>query len=98
MAELISLYLETPVHAYDVAIIEILQKCVRVRQSNGRHVDSWVDIAGYAAIGCEVVHEQEAEDARFTEVKKRLGESLGVAPIQAPRGERPTVETPEVAA
>lgn len=98
MAELISLYLGTPVHAHDVAIIEIIQKCVRLKQARGRHIDSWIDIAGYAAIACEVVHEQEAEEERFAQVKERLGESLGITPLQAPRGAGPQIETPEVAA
>lgn len=98
MAELMAAYLGTPVHAHDVAILEIIQKCVRLKHSKGRHVDSWVDIAGYAAIACEVVHEKEDADARIAQVKERLGESLGLTAIQAPRGDRPTVEAPEVAA
>ena len=98
MAELISLYLGAPVHPHDVAIIEIIQKCVRLKHAKGRHVDSWVDIAGYAAIGCEVVHDEEEQDIRLAIIKERLGESLGVGPVSAADRDRPTVEAPEVAA
>lgn len=37
----------------DVAVLNILQKIARLQQSPAHH-DSWVDIAGYAAVGFEV--------------------------------------------
>jgi len=41
----------------DVAVLNILQKIARLQQSPN-HRDSWVDIAGYAAVGFEVSQEK----------------------------------------
>ena len=41
----------------DVAVLNILQKIARLQQSPAHH-DSWVDIAGYAAVGYEVSQEK----------------------------------------
>jgi hypothetical protein len=46
-------YLGFEVSASDVAIMNILQKVGRLMHTPG-HVDSWVDIAGYAACGADV--------------------------------------------
>jgi len=47
-------YLETPIGAEDVAAMMILFKVARLIGSEYKSVDSWVDIAGYAACGGEI--------------------------------------------
>lgn len=42
-----------PLTGADVAAMLALVKIARV-QGNPMHADSWVDIAGYAACGCEI--------------------------------------------
>ena len=44
-------YLKQGVTPEDVAIMMIMLKCVRLR-NDPSNIDSWVDIAGYAEIGC----------------------------------------------
>lgn len=46
-------YLGTEVSASDVACLMVLLKVARLRSGPG-HVDSWVDVAGYGALGAEV--------------------------------------------
>lgn len=48
-----SSYLNRRVESYDVAIMMILMKVARL-QNRIDHEDSWVDICGYAANGCEI--------------------------------------------
>jgi hypothetical protein len=45
-----------PTIASDVAIIMVLLKIARLGNSPS-HEDSWIDIAGYAALGAEVAEE-----------------------------------------
>ena len=56
IAEYWQTYLEDKVNigAEDVAIMLILMKIARLEGSEYLHQDSWVDIAGYAACGCEI--------------------------------------------
>jgi hypothetical protein len=42
------------INAVDVACMMVLMKVARLEETPG-HIDSWVDIAGYAACGAEVV-------------------------------------------
>lgn len=50
---------ESPtVEAHDVAAMMILLKVARLA-NNHRHYDSWLDIAGYAGLGAELVSEGE---------------------------------------
>ena len=49
-----SAYLGTPVNAHDVAAMMALLKIARIRQ-NPAHADNWVDMAGYAACGGEIM-------------------------------------------
>lgn len=60
IADLWTAYLgrsENPViDAHDVAVMMILLKAVRLA-NNRRHWDSWLDIAGYAGLGAELVNE-----------------------------------------
>lgn len=53
IAELWGTYLETNIGAEDVAIMMILMKIARLAGSKYQSLDSWVDIAGYAACGGE---------------------------------------------
>jgi len=59
MAALFDAFTGTKIEPYEVAIFNILQKVVRLRRTRGTHADSWVDIAGYAAIGGEVAIPKE---------------------------------------
>ena len=52
IAALWSRYTERDISSADVAVMMILLKLARI-EGNPRHVDSWVDIAGYAACGAE---------------------------------------------
>lgn len=49
---------DVPITAADIACINILQKIARLDQLPF-HGDSWVDIAGYAALGGEVAEAGE---------------------------------------
>ena len=53
IAKLWSYYLETPITPADVANMMIMLKVARLRHTPGV-LDSWLDIAGYAACGAEV--------------------------------------------
>lgn len=53
IAALWAAYLGVEIRPTDVAAMLTLMKTARVR-ANPTHVDSWRDIAGYAACGCEV--------------------------------------------
>ena len=55
IADYWSLYLEVDVEAHDVALMMVLMKLARL-QNKADHEDSWIDIAGYAANGCEIVN------------------------------------------
>lgn len=63
IAEYWQTYLEDKVNigAEDVAIMMILFKIARLEGSEYLHQDSWVDIAGYAACGCEIATKGMAE-------------------------------------
>lgn len=54
IADLWSVYLEKPLTAVDVANLMVLFKIAR-NKANPKD-DNWVDICGYAACGCEIVH------------------------------------------
>lgn len=56
-----SAYLKTKLLPHDVAIMMILFKVARLQSNNGADLDSWVDIAGYAACGGEIGTEHEAD-------------------------------------
>lgn len=47
-------YLDTQIGAEDVAAMMILFKVARLIGSDYKSVDSWIDIAGYAACGGEI--------------------------------------------
>lgn len=53
IAELWSAAFRYPFAAEDVAVAMVLVKVARL-ETNPTHFDSWVDIAGYAALGAEV--------------------------------------------
>lgn len=50
IAKLWAAYLGHPVSAHDVASLMVLMKVARL-QNSPTHLDSWTDIAGYAACG-----------------------------------------------
>lgn len=52
ISRLWSAYLETPISPSDVACLMALLKIARL-QSAQSHLDSWIDLAGYAACGAE---------------------------------------------
>jgi hypothetical protein len=49
-------HLAIPVTPFDVGALHILNKLARLH-SDPTHVDSWVDIAGYAAVTCEAIYD-----------------------------------------
>ena len=53
IADMWSTYLDHTIAPHDVAVMMILLKLSRVQTSPGKR-DSWVDLAGYAALGAEV--------------------------------------------
>lgn len=55
IAELWNIYLDFPnqITSVDVAAMLALLKIARI-SSGGAHEDNWVDLAGYAACGCEL--------------------------------------------
>jgi len=61
IAPLWSVILGTEVTASQVAAMMVALKLARLVQTPG-HTDSWVDIAGYAALGAEVSEYDEATD------------------------------------
>lgn len=59
IAGLWSVYLGVTVTPADVCAMMILFKTGRI-MGNKQHVDSWIDVAGYAACGAEVADAKEA--------------------------------------
>lgn len=85
MSEMFSLYLDHPIEPHDVALIEILQKIIRLKQTRGLHADSWIDIAGYAAIGAETAFEGHEVRQNLELVKERVCAELGISPVPEAR-------------
>lgn len=85
MANMISVYLKIPVSPHDVCMIEIIQKICRLKVANGLHVDSWIDIAGYAALGSEVAHE---EDKIFEEIEEYICKEFREKDLQTANNEK----------
>ena len=56
-AMLISAYLQTPIHDYQVAGIMVLVKLARTNQS-AQHIDNWIDMASYASLGGQLATEE----------------------------------------
>lgn len=48
--------------AKDVAIMMILMKVARL-MNDPKHEDSWTDIAGYAACGCEITTDETVSES-----------------------------------
>jgi len=56
-AMLLSAYLQTPIHDYQVAGIMVLVKLARTNQS-AQQIDTWIDMASYAAIAGQLATEE----------------------------------------
>ena len=56
-AMLLSAYLQTPIHDYQVAGIMVLVKLARTNQS-ASHIDNWIDMASYAGLGGQLATEE----------------------------------------
>ena len=56
-AMLISAYLQTPIHDYQVAGIMVLVKLARTSQS-AQHIDNWIDMASYVALAGQLATEE----------------------------------------
>ena len=80
------------VEAHDVAIMLALLKVARLA-ANPSHMDSWVDLAGYAACGAEVAPAPPASPA-FVPMPAALKEALDAAPRPNPF-RAPASVTPE---
>jgi len=63
IAALWSEYLGTSVEKHDVCAMMVLLKVARIK-GNASHLDSWVDVAGYAALGGEIT----SGETGFTEL------------------------------
>ena len=55
IAKLWSVFLDINITAPQVAAMMILLKTARIKSSEGRDKDSWIDTAGYAACGGELM-------------------------------------------
>jgi len=55
-AMLLSAYLQTPIHDYQVAGILVLVKLARTNES-AQHIDNWIDLASYAALAGQLATE-----------------------------------------
>lgn len=64
ISRLWSAFLEREITPAEVSLMLALLKVARLK-NNPKHVDSWVDLAGYAAIGAEAVT-QKKEDKNYT--------------------------------
>jgi hypothetical protein len=58
IADFWSTYLDEKIEPHQVAVMLALLKLARIRTTNGKHRDSWLDLAGYAACGWEVAEEE----------------------------------------
>lgn len=56
-AMLVSAYLQTPIHDYQIAGIMVLVKLARTNQSADK-LDNWVDMAAYAGLGGQLATEE----------------------------------------
>jgi hypothetical protein len=56
-AMLLSAYLQTPIHDYQVAGIMVLVKLARTNQS-AQQIDTWIDMAAYASIAGQLATEE----------------------------------------
>jgi hypothetical protein len=57
MVILLSAYLQTPIHDYQVAGIMVLVKLARTNQS-AQHIDNWVDLCSYGALAGQLATEE----------------------------------------
>lgn len=65
IAKLWSVFLDINITAPQVAAMMILLKTARIKSSEGRDKDSWIDVAGYSACGGELMfggEEQRGEN------------------------------------
>ena len=53
IAAMWSAYLGVDITEHDVCAMMVLLKVARIK-GNAKHLDSWIDIAGYSAIGGEI--------------------------------------------
>ena len=58
IADMWTTYLGVPVREHDVCAMMVLLKIARIK-GNPEHTDSWVDVAGYAALGGEIAASKE---------------------------------------
>lgn len=56
-AMLLSAYLQTPIHDYQVAGIMVLVKLARTNQS-AQQIDTWIDLCSYGAIAGQLATEE----------------------------------------
>ena len=56
-AMLLSAYLQTPIHDYQVAGIMVMVKLARTNES-AQHIDNWIDLASYAALAGQLATEE----------------------------------------
>jgi hypothetical protein len=64
IAKMWSAFLDIPISAPQVAAMMILLKTARIKSSEGRDKDSWIDVAGYAACGGEIATRGEEQGGK----------------------------------
>ncbi len=77
-------YLDHGIDTSDVAAMMVLLKIARIRSSPD-HMDSWVDIAGYAACGAECSTAQMSEGQRLQKEADEILRGLDTLPCDVER-------------
>lgn len=97
IAALWSAYLGTDIGAEDVAIMMVLLKISRLAASFYESMDSWVDIAGYAACGAEIATRDKVTDDKpeVDSVKKNVDKAIQNPPKKRGRKPKVKVDQPE---
>ena len=76
IASMWTAYLGFPIEPYQVCMLNIMQKMMRLDVSQGNHLDSMLDIAGYAAIAVEISGEKASNEKQTNIVEERVRRQL----------------------
>lgn len=76
IASMWTAYLGFPIEPYQVCMLNIMQKMMRLDVSQGNHLDSMLDIAGYAAIAVEISGEKALNEKQTNIVEERVRRQL----------------------
>lgn len=76
IASMWTAYLGFPIEPYQVCMLNIMQKMMRLDVSQGNHLDSMLDIAGYAAIAVEISGDKASNEKQTNIVEERVRRQL----------------------